>query len=78
MREKANVQDRWHYNRHTLITNLAESGAGDLSIMNIAGHVSKQMLRHCSHIRMKAKRNALEAVVKPGTEDGAKLAQSAH
>ncbi len=50
---------------HTLITDLAESGAGDQTIMDIAGQVSKQMLRHYSHIRMEAKRNALEAIVKP-------------
>ena len=30
--------------------------------MDIAGHVSRQMLRHYSHIRMEAKRDALEAV----------------
>ena len=48
---------RWHDNRHTLITDLAESGAGDQTIMDIAGHVSKQMLKHYSHIRMEAKRD---------------------
>lgn len=32
--------------------------------MDIAGHVSKQMLKHYSHIRMEAKRTALEAIVK--------------
>ncbi len=63
IRKNAGVQGRWHDNRHTLITELAESGAGDETIMDIAGHVSKQMLRHYSHIRMKAKREALEAVV---------------
>jgi hypothetical protein len=31
--------------------------------MEIAGHVGRQMLRHYSHIRMKAKRNALEATI---------------
>ncbi len=63
VRKKAGVEGRWHDNRHTLITDLAESGAGDQTIMDIAGHVSKQMLKHYSHIRMKAKRNALEAIV---------------
>ena len=32
--------------------------------MDIAGHVSKRMLRHYSHIRMEAKRTALESIVK--------------
>jgi integrase len=62
MRKNAKVTGRWHDNRHTLITELAESGAGDETIMEIAGHVDRQMLRHYSHIRMKAKREALEAV----------------
>jgi integrase len=63
IRENANVKGRWHDNRHTLITELAESGAGDETIMQIAGHVSRQMLRHYSHIRMSAKRDALDAVL---------------
>jgi integrase len=69
-RTKANVQGRWHDNRHTLVTDLAESGAGDETIRDIAGHVSKQMLKHYSHIRMEAKRRALEAIV-PKPADGA-------
>ena len=63
IRKKAKVKGRWHDNRHTLITELAESGAGDQTIMDIAGHVSKQMLKHYSHIRMEAKRRALESIV---------------
>ena len=50
--------------RNGQITELAESGAGDQTIMDIAGHVSKQMLARYSHIRMEAKRKALEAIVK--------------
>ncbi len=61
--KKAGVNGRWHDNRHTLITDLAESGAGDETIRDIAGHVSKQMLKHYSHIRMEAKRRALESIV---------------
>jgi integrase len=63
VRKEANVKGRWHDNRHTLITELAESGAGDETIMEIAGHVDRQMLRHYSHIRMKAKRAALDAAL---------------
>ncbi len=62
-RNNAKVKGRWHDNRHTLITELAESGAGDETIMEIAGHVDRQMLRHYSHIRMKAKREAVESVI---------------
>jgi hypothetical protein len=38
-------------NRHTLITELSESGAGDEVIMSIAGHVSRAMLSRYSHVR---------------------------
>ena len=63
VRTKAGVTGRWHDNRHTLITDLAESGAPDQTIRDIAGHVSPQMLKHYSHIRMAAKRGALEGIV---------------
>jgi integrase len=63
VRKNAKVEGRWHDNRHTLITELAESGAGDETIMAIAGHVSRRMLTRYSHIRTQAKRTALEDVV---------------
>jgi hypothetical protein len=63
VRIKVGVTGRWHDNRHTLITDLAESGAADETIRDIAGHVSKQMLKHYSHKRMAAKRGALEGIV---------------
>jgi len=44
------VNGRWHDARHTLITELAESGAGDQTIVDILGHVSRQMLARYSHI----------------------------
>ena len=53
----------WYDNRHTLVTELAESGAGDEVITSIAGHVSRQMLAGYSHIRMEVKRAALEGIV---------------
>ena len=49
-------------NRHTLVTELAESHAGDEVIMSIAGHVSRAMLSQYSHVRMEAKRRALDEV----------------
>jgi integrase len=63
VRKNAKVIGRWHDARHTLITELAESGAGDETIRAIAGHVSHQMLARYSHIRTEAKRHALEDVV---------------
>jgi integrase len=64
VRKEAKVTGRWHDNRHTLITKLAEAGAGEETIFEIAGHVDRQMIRHYSHIRMQAKRVALEAVLR--------------
>jgi hypothetical protein len=49
-------------NRHTLVTELAELGAGDEVIMSIAGHVSRAMLSRYSHVRMEAKRRALDEI----------------
>ncbi len=53
---------RFHDLRHHAITELAESQASDQTIMSIAGHVSRRMLEHYSHVRMEAKRQALDAL----------------
>jgi integrase len=53
---------RFHDLRHHAITELAESGASEQTIMAIAGHVSRRMLERYSHIRVEAKRAALEAI----------------
>jgi integrase len=62
VRKQAGVKGRWHDNRHTLVTELSESGAGDEVIMSIAGHVSRAMLSRYSHVRMEAKRRALDEI----------------
>jgi integrase len=54
---------RFHDLRHTCITKLAEGQASEQTIMAIAGRVSRKMLEHYSHIRMEAKRAALDAIV---------------
>ena len=46
--------------RHGAITELAEAGAPDATLMAIAGHLSTQMMEHYSHVRMQAKREALD------------------
>ena len=56
------MKGRWHDNCHTLVTELAESSAGDEVIMSIAGHVSRAMLSRYSHVRMEAKRRALDEI----------------
>jgi len=63
IKDAAGVKGRWHDNRHTFITDLAESPeASDATIMDMAGHVSKQMLKHYSHTRMEAKRRAVDSL----------------
>lgn len=76
VRKNAKVKGRWYDNRHTLISDLAESGAGDQTNIDIAGHVSKQMLKHYSHIRMEAKRTALESIVKKSAGKDASVQQN--
>src|ERR1035441_4224882 len=44
------------------VSPLSESGAGDEVIMSIAGHVSRAMLSRYSHVRMEAKRHALDEI----------------
>jgi integrase len=53
---------RFHDLRHTVITELAEMGVPDHVLESISGHLSRRMLEHYSHIRLKAKREALEAL----------------
>ena len=63
--KRAGLQLRFHDLRHTCITKLAESQASEQTLMAIAGHVSRKMIEHYSHIRMEAKRAALDAIAKP-------------
>jgi len=53
---------RFHDLRHHTITKLAEGLASEQTVMAIAGHLSKRMLERYSHIRMEAKRKALDAI----------------
>lgn len=63
--KRAGLKVRFHDLRHTAITKLAESQASDQTVMSIAGHVSRQMLEHYSHIRLAAKRTALDSIATP-------------
>jgi integrase len=60
--KRAGLQFRFHDLRHTCITKLAESQASEQTLMAIAGHVSRKMIEHYSHIRMEAKRTAVDAI----------------
>src|SRR5205809_5787574 len=46
----------------TIITELAEMGVADHVLESITGHLSRRMLEHYSHIRIDAKRQALDAL----------------
>jgi integrase len=60
-RAAAPVRDlRFHDLRHQAITEMAEAGASDATLMAVAGHVLRRMLEHYSHVRMAAKRTALD------------------
>jgi integrase len=51
---------RWHDLRHTFISRLAENpNVSEQTIKALAGHVSKQMLERYSHIRTRAKQDAI-------------------
>ncbi len=60
--KRAGLTIRFHDLRHTCITKLAESLTSDQTIMAIAGHVSRKMVEHYSHIRTDAKRVALDLI----------------
>jgi integrase len=51
---------RFHDLRHQAITEMAEAGAADATLMAVAGHMSRRMLEHYSHVRMAAKRTVLD------------------
>ncbi len=65
----AGIKCRFHDLRHTCISKLAEGQASEQTMMAIAGHVSRRMLEHYSHIRIAAKRTALDGL-KPVFEVG--------
>jgi integrase len=50
---------RFHDLRHQAITELSEAGESDATLMAMAGHMSRKMLEHYSHVRMAAKRAAV-------------------
>ena len=62
LKKRSGIEIRWHDLRHTVGTNLAESGATDETIMALMGHVSRSMLTHYSHIRTEMKRKAMESI----------------
>jgi integrase len=62
LRKKACVACRFHDLRHTAATKMAEAGVPESTMLAIMGHMSRAMLERYSHIRMAAKRAAVEAL----------------
>jgi integrase len=73
-RKTAGVSCRFHDLRHTFISRLAESQASDSTVMALAGHVSRAMMERYSHIRMEAKRLAVDDL--SGTDFEPSVAQN--
>jgi integrase len=69
-RKAAGVACRFHDLRHTFISRLAESQASDSTVMALAGHVSRAMMERYSHIRMEAKRRAVDTLTGADFEPG--------
>ncbi len=62
LRERAGVKCRLHDMRHTVATKMAEAGTPESTMLSLLGHMSRAMLERYSHIRMAAKRTAVEAL----------------
>lgn len=62
LRAKAGVSCRLHDLRHTAATKMAEAGIPESTMLSLMGHMSRAMLERYSHIRMAAKRDAVESL----------------
>jgi integrase len=62
IRDEAKVSCRLHDLRHTAATKMAEAGTPESTMLSLMGHISRQMMEHYSHIRMAAKREAVESL----------------
>jgi integrase len=68
IREEAKVDCRLHDLRHTAATKMAEVGTPETTMLALMGHMSRKMLERYSHIRMAAKRTAVESLAAPKPE----------
>jgi len=62
LRKAAKVQCRLHDLRHTVATKMAEAGVPESTMLALMGHMSRAMLERYSHIRMAAKRTAMDSI----------------
>ena len=69
----ADIHMRIYDFRHTAITRMLEAGVPEETIRAVCGHVSGQMIRRYSHIRMQSKMLAVQAILgKPPQRTGTK------
>lgn len=61
-KKQARVECRIHDLRHHFISALAQTQTPDATIQAISGHLSQKMLEHYSHVRLDAKRRAVQAL----------------
>jgi integrase len=64
-KKAAGVECRWHDMRHTAVSRVAAGGATDGTLQDIFGWMSPDMIRRYSHIRNKAKREAVAVLDGP-------------
>ena len=69
---------RFHDLRHQAITELAEGGASDETVMSIAGHIDRRMMSRYSHIRKQARRAALEKLGNQSLEANGTITAQLH
>ncbi len=65
------VKCRFHDLRHTALTKMTEADVPEGTMKALAGHMSAKMLERYSHVRMAAKRRAVESMTtaKPQADD---------
>jgi integrase len=66
---------RFHDLRHTVVTRLLEAGEPDHVVESITGHLSRRMLEHYSHIRINAKKAALDRLDGSASTSSMKMAK---
>jgi integrase len=61
--------------RHHALTNLLEDeNVSERTVIDLAGHVGRAMLERYSHIRMRTKREAVDALAKKGAQNAGRAA----
>ena len=80
VRTAAGISCRFHDLRHTALTKMAEAGVPEETMKALMGHMSREMIERYSHIRMNAKRTAVESLSLPNkiapSKESTKVAES--